>query len=575
MLGVRMSLRSLLNKLPPRPRLYVATAIYGAAGGGIAVAFHQCIQLLYGSTFETWAVESPDSFMWRTLALMVAASLVSGVLLHLCGPAAAGSGIPQLKLAFWKEFGWSSPRIMWVKFVAGSLSIGSGMSLGREGPSVQMAGTMASVIATRLGLAKAKHRMPAAAGAAAGLAAAFNTPLAAVTFVLEEIIGDLNSRFLGNVLMASMIGALVVHGVLGAEPAFQMMVTKEPGWHVYALTPWVAACATLAGLLFQHGSLKLRGWSHAQRRLPAWSLPTVGALATWAIGVLVWKKTGHLGVFGLGYTDLSDALSGKLAWELAALLLVAKLLATVLCYGLGGCGGIFSPTLFFGGMAGLVAAGLAGLVLPLQEGDLAVLAVVGMCACLGAVVRAPVTGILIVFEMTHQFSLVLPLMLGVLVSLAISRRMMHANFYEAVLEQDGHHLNRIIPPRDFETWQQLPASTIANFHPVSLTDLGVESLRSACDQHPFANFPVLEAGRVIGVLTRRDMERSLLSQERPSFEPAATADPRESIRAIQSRIIDSKVSMVVLCDEKQALLGVVTLHDLLRAQLAYGHVGED
>jgi CIC family chloride channel protein len=190
-------------------------------------------------------------------------------------------------------------------------------------------------------------------------------------------------------------------------------------------------------------------------------------------------------------------------------------------------------------------------------------------------VRAPVTGILIVFEMTHQFSLVLPLMLGVLVSLAISRRMMHANFYEAVLEQDGHHLNRIIPPRDFETWQQLPASTIANFHPVSLTDLGVESLRSACDQHPFANFPVLEAGRVIGVLTRRDMERSLLSQERPSFEPAATADPRESIRAIQSRIIDSKVSMVVLCDEKQALLGVVTLHDLLRAQLAYGHVGED
>ena len=575
MLHVPMSLRSLLAKLPSRPRLYVATAIYGVAGGGIAVAFHECIHQLYGRTIETWAVQAPDSFAWRTLALMLAAALVSGLLLHLCSPAAAGSGIPQLKLAYWKEFGWSSPRIMWVKFVAGALSIGSGISLGREGPSVQMAGTMASFIATRLGLAKAKHRMPAAAGAAAGLAAAFNTPLAAVTFVLEEIIGDLNSRFLGNVLMASVVGALVTHGLLGAEPAFQMVVTSEPGWQVYVLTPWVAACATLAGLLFQRGSLQLRGWSQKQRRLPVWSLPMVAALATWATGMLVWKTTGHLGVFGLGYNDLSDALSGRLAWELAALMLGAKLLATVLCYGLGGCGGIFSPTLFFGGMAGLVAAGLGALVLPLHEGGMAALAVVGMCACLGAVVRAPVTGILIVFEMTHQFSLVLPLMLGALVSQAISRRLMHSNFYEAVLEQDGHHLSRIIPPRDFETWQQLPASTIANFHPVSLTDLSGESLRTAFSQHPFANFPVLEDGRVIGVITRREMESALLSQEQPEFEPAVTADPRESIRAVQSRIIDSKVGMVVLCDDKQSLLGVVTLHDLLRAQLAYGHVGED
>lgn len=145
-----MSLRSLLSKLPPRPRLYVATAIYGVAGGGIAVAFHACIHVLYGRTFEAWAEHSPDTFMWRTLGLMLAASLLSGVLLHVCGPAAAGSGIPQLKMAFWKEFGWSSPWIMWVKFVAGALSIGSGMSLGREGPSVQMAGTLGSVIATRL-----------------------------------------------------------------------------------------------------------------------------------------------------------------------------------------------------------------------------------------------------------------------------------------------------------------------------------------------------------------------------------------------------------------------------------------
>lgn len=570
-----MSLRELFAKLPPRPRLYVATALYGVAGGGVAVAFHECIQLLYSHTIEAWAVNEPETLALRALGFMLAAALASGILLHVAGPSAAGSGIPQLKLAFWKEFGWCSPRIMWVKFVAGALSIGSGMSLGREGPSVQMAGTMASVIATRLGLVKSKHRMPAAAGAAAGLAAAFNTPLAAVTFVLEEIIGDLNSRFLGNVLMASVIGALVVHGILGAEPAFHMDVTNEPGWQVYVLTPWVAACATLAGLLFQKSSLGLRGWSRAQRRLPPWALPAVGALLTWALGILMWKTTGRLGVFGLGYHDLSDALTGHLGWKLAALLLAAKLLATVLCYGLGGCGGIFSPTLFFGGMAGLAAAGVASLVMPLHDADVVALAVVGMCACLGAVVRAPVTGILIVFEMTHQFSLVLPLMLGALVSQSLSRRLMSANFYEAVLEQDGHHLHHIIPPRDLGAWQQLPASAIANFHPEALSDLGGESMRAAFDSHPYANFPVIQDGRVVGVLTRHEMERALLANETPELEPAVTADPQKSIRVIQSLIIESRAGMVLLCDDKLALLGVVTLHDLLRAQLAYGNVGED
>lgn len=565
-----MSLRSLLGKVPPRPRLYLATALYGLAGGAVAVAFHSCIHFFYENTVETWAEHHPDTFMWRLLGLMLAASLFAGWLVNIRCPDAAGSGIPKVKLAFWKEFGWLPVRTVVVKFVVGVLSIGSGMSLGREGPSVQMAATLGSAVATKLGLVKAKHRMPSAAGAAAGLAAAFNTPLAAVTFVLEEIIGDLNSRFLGNVLMASVIGALLAHGFLGAEPAFTLATMEEPGWQVYLLTPWVAACATFAGMVFQRYSLKLRGWAAGPTRIPVWLMPSIAALATWAIGILVWRQTGRLGVFSLGYQDLSDALTGKLAWEIAALLLGAKLLATILCYGLGGCGGIFSPTLFFGGMAGLAAAGLAGFVVPLEGSAQMVLAVVGMCACLGGVVRAPVTGILIVFEMTHQFSLVLPLMLGALVSQAISRRLMPKNFYDAVLEQDGHHLTRIIPPRDLEGWQQLPASSIANFHPVSLADLSPETLTAAFAAHPFANFPVVEDGHVVGVVTRTDVERALLMQQPVLPEPAVTALPGESVRVIQTRIIESGAGMVVLCDERQRLIGVVTLHDLLRAQMAFG-----
>ena len=142
-------------------------------------------------------------------------------------------------------------------------------------------------------------------------------------------------------------------------------------------------------------------------------------------------------MFSLGYEDLSAPLRHGVVWQAAALLLVAKFIATVACYGLGGCGGIFSPTLFFGGMTGVVLAGLAGVPLDLQPGDHMVLAVVGMSACLSAVVRAPVTGILIVFEMTHEFALVPALMIGALASQMIARRFTRQNFYEQVLVDDG------------------------------------------------------------------------------------------------------------------------------------------
>ena len=136
-------------------------------------------------------------------------------------------------MSFWKDFGDVPFRIVWVKFIAGIVSIGGGASLGRKDPSVQLAGTLGSNLAAMTGEVKQNCRAASAAGAAAGLAAAFNTPLAATTFVLEEIIGDLNSRLLGSVLMASVLGALVVHGTLGKQPTFTLAGTAAPSWVGY------------------------------------------------------------------------------------------------------------------------------------------------------------------------------------------------------------------------------------------------------------------------------------------------------------------------------------------------------
>ncbi len=213
---------------------------------------------------------------------------------------ASGSGIPQLKLAFWKDFGVVPWRVVWVKFVAGVLSIGGGCSLGREGPSVQLAGGLASNMAGAMGEAKQGRRLAAAAGAGAGLAAAFNTPLAAVTFVLEEIIGDLNSRLLGGVLLASVIGAFVVHGLVGKQPAFSLSGVESPTWLVYVLTPLIAAVGALVGVVFQKWTLALRARRQKFKRLPAWIRPSLGGVVTWALGASLVRGHGPSRCFWLG-----------------------------------------------------------------------------------------------------------------------------------------------------------------------------------------------------------------------------------------------------------------------------------
>ncbi len=557
-----------IQKLPGQGRTILLTSTYGVAAGLIAVAFQLAVNLFFNQTIVRLSHRSHTDFLVGSFVVIIGTALIVGWLLNRFCREAAGSGIPQLKLAFWKEFGFVSWRVVWVKFVAGVLSIGGGNSLGREGPSVQLGGALASNTAGFLGEAKQKRRRAAAAGAAAGLAAAFNTPLAAITFVLEEIIEDLNSRILGSVLLASVIGAFVVHGLVGKQPAFILNRVETPTLAVYLLTPFVAGAAALVGVLFQKVTLDLRRASRRFERIPLWTQPAVGALLTWLIGSSIFLSTGHLGVFGLGYGDLSAGLNLDLGWKLAGILLLGKLIATFSCYGFGGCGGIFSPLLFLGGMCGLFMAGMSGLAIHLQPADHVVLAVVGMSACLGAVVGAPVTGILIVFEMTHQFSLVPALMIGALISQAVRRRLTKHNFYEGILVQDGHHLQHVIPPRDLQSWQQFPVSAIANFRPTVITDLSSAELRKVLQAHPFQRFPVAQNDRLVGVLTRKQAENAFASQQTPILEPAITCVPSQTIRELQSMLIESTSLMVVLVDEPNGkILGLVTLHDLLRAEV--------
>jgi CIC family chloride channel protein len=556
-------------KLPENMRMTVQTVVTAFAAALSAVAFLFMTNLIFAQSYLVFATRSKVYFTIASLVMMVGSSLIVGLLLKYFGNEAAGSGIPQVKSAFWKELGRIRLRPVLIKFIGGMLSIGGGQSLGREGPSVFIGAGVASNLAGGMGTPMRERRGPAIIGASAGLAAAFNTPMAAITFAIEEVIGDLNSRFLGRVVLASVIGAFVVYGILGRQPAFSLPDVEKVSWLHYAVVPVVAFVAAWAGRIFQSATLRLRNRLSHQQNIPVWLLPVLGGLITWSIGVTIFLTVGKVGVFGLGYQDLSNALNNVFDWRVAGLLVAAKLLATIASYSFGACGGVFAPSLFLGGMSGYFLGGLFGLWLPLTPADRIVLSAVGMSACLGAIVHAPLTSILIVFEMTHQFALMPGLMIGTIISQAVARIGRHLNFYDALLVQDGHELHKVRPPLDLQSWQNTPVMAIANPRPVILTDLHPESLNKAVDGHPYAYFPLVPGGRLEGIVSRKDILATRSAHATPAVAPAVTCFPDQTVREVGNKFIESPSNIVVVIGRESAeVVGIITLHDLIRAQAA-------
>src|SRR5271169_5737951 len=452
-----------VRKLPIDLRTYILPFIYGLFGGLAAVAFQKLVSILFSVFWEMPSQQMPSgTFTLFSLATILAASIIAGLILTFVSRDAAGSGIPQAKVAFWRDFGFMPARVVIAKFFAGSISIGGGCSLGREGPTVHIAGALASNIAGWLGVAKQGRRPALLSGAAAGLAAAFNTPLSAITFVLEEIIEDLNNRgYLAQVLIASVTATFVCHIFLGEDPAFVIPSIGHFSSILYVLVIPAAGLAALAGVAFQKGTLIWRDKIKRVKRIPFFLKPAVGAAMNWMLGISVFFTIGKIGVFGLGYGYLEKMFYGSISGPQALILLIAKLAATTAVYAWGGAGGIFSPTLFFGAAAGLLFSAVCTPIFHLSA-----LTVAGMSACLGAVVRAPITSILIVFEMAHQFAFVPLLMIGTIASQAVSRLFCAKNFYSEIIERDGIELDRHIPPRSLTTLHSRPISILANFAPV-------------------------------------------------------------------------------------------------------------
>jgi CIC family chloride channel protein len=548
----------------------VGIGLAAVAAAGAAMLFHGLTLWIEHHTLGRLEAMGSSAFVLGSLASVLVGSACASWLIARFAPSAGGGGVLPVKLAFWREFGVMRKREAAVKLVASAVTLGSGVSLGPEGPSIQIGAATLSSAAGATGVAKQARRAWCAAGAAAGLAAVFNAPLAAITFVLEEIIGDLHSRLIGLVVMAAVVGALVGHAVLGPQPAFQTPALGDMSWRPWLLVPLVALLAALGGAWFQRGAMALR--SRLQRRPKGRGSayrPMLGALGTWVIGAAVYLITGHIGIFGIGYGDITAAIAGGLTLTTAMLLFGGKIAASAAAVGTSGCGGIFAPSLFIGAMAGASIGGAAGTVLDLSRGEVAMLAMVGMAASLGAVIRTPLTCVLLMFEVTNQWVIVPALMLAALISQGVARWVNHHDLYEEILVQDGVDPNQVLPPRHYKRWREIPVGALASFHPVVAPSLGIAELRALLSASGHQRFPVAGAdGRVIGVLARHEAESVVAAGVgTPRLEPPVWIGAKDTVGSAQRRLLESGLDFLCVGDAATAQLqGVLSLHDILRGQ---------
>ena len=407
--------------------LFLALVI-GALTGSAVVAF---IVLTERMGMRLYPVGGAP---WRRVLFPVVGSLGIGYLLYRYFPNARGSGVPQTKAALYAREGRITLRTVLGKFFCTSATLASGIPLGREGPSVQVGSGIGSVLGRLLGLGSEQVKNLIPVGAAAAIAAAFNTPLAAVLFALEEIVGDLNAPVMGAVVLASATAWMVLRVLLGDHPLF-----KVPQYHlvhpaefaVYAVLGAAGGVvsAAFAGLLL---GMRARFLRFPQKTV--WFQPVAGGVMVGLIGWFVPQ------VLGVGYGFVGEALNGRMTFQLMALLVVLKLLTVTTSYASGNAGGIFGPALFIGAMLGGTVGTVAHHLFPAYTATPGAYALVGMGAAFAGIVRAPMTSVLMIFEMTQDYAVIVPLMIANLVSLFIASQLQHEPIYEALAVQDGIHL---------------------------------------------------------------------------------------------------------------------------------------
>jgi CIC family chloride channel protein len=505
-----------------------------------------------------------DSAAWRRVLVPVTGSLAMGFLLYRYFPNARGSGVPQTKAALFARDGFISLRTVLGKFFCTATTLASGIPLGREGPSVQVGAGIGSVLGRALGLSPEKVKALIPVGAAAAIAAAFNTPMAAVVFALEEVMGDMNAPILGSVVLASATSWAMMRLLLGNNPLFQVPQYEL----VHPLELGIYALLGIAGgflsVAFTNMLLRMRGFFLRLPRKTQWWHPVVGGVTVGLMGLFVPQ------VLGVGYTYVGSALNGSMALRLLLLLVALKLIGVTVSYASGNAGGIFGPALFLGAMLGGAIGTVAHNLLPGYTATPGAYALVGMGAVFAGIVRAPMTSVLMIFEMTRDYAVIVPLMIANLTSLFISRRFQKQPIYEALAHQDGIHLPT--PGTIYQKSRRTVAQVMQRFPEILAAQMCVQDAVEETRSSPFRIWPVADKEYFLGMLSRETLEFALIDgrMEQPLKNivdtlhvPHLHMDHALHLALERMSTYHLDVLPVIHRADIHNLLGVVTLRDVL------------
>lgn len=506
----------------------------------------------------------------RTLLVPAGVGLIVAFLVARFFPRARGSGVNQTKAAVYVFDGYVPFNTVIGKFLTCSLAIGSGQSLGPEDPSLQMGAGMASALGRRLGLSREKLRLLAPLGAAGGLAAAFNAPISAVLFVIEEVIGTWSASALGAIVLAAVSSAVVMRWFLGNEPLFRV-----PAYSLAHPSELISyAVLGVAGGVCSLMFLKLLVYLRPKvKALPSWTQYVQPAAAGLLIGIMaIWVPQ----VLGAGYPFVDQVLHDQFTWQLLLILGLAKIFSTTVSFVSGTPGGMFAPTLFIGAMIGGAVGGLEHHFFPHLAGTVGPFALVGMGTFFAAFLRVPITSVFMIVEASGNYSIVLPVMISNAIAYLISRKYQHVPLFDLLSSQDGMDLPSMEEQREQLTLRVEDAMRPCKDEPLHSTDTLATALKaaeSASEDVLLVSFPSGRwAGLSVEEIRRYAAENppeTALRQVLPSFR-LPLLHPDHTLETALRRLHGRPLLPVVSRANLQRLEGVVSLALILETYRVSG-----
>ena len=544
-------------------RFFLLLAIFIGVFSGLAVVCFRItidflrIELLGSSVTPTFP---------RVLLAPALTAIVVALLVRFVFPRVRGSGVNQTKAALYIYDGYIPFRTAIGKFICSALAIGSGQSLGPEDPSLQMGASIASALGRRLELTRERLRLIAPVGAAAGLAAAFNSPISAILFVIEEVIGRWTAGFLGAVVLSAVSSVVVSRYFLGSEPLFRI-----PAVQFIAPTELLAYAAlgivgAVASVVFAKAIQFLRP---RMKSLPAWTQFLQPALAGLIIGAI--GLAGRPEIMGAGYEFMDQAMHDQFPWKILAILAGLKILTTVLSFVSGTPGGMFAPTLFIGAMLGGAVGAVARMFIPHLTGSIGTYALVGMGVLFAGFLRAPMTSVFMVLEVSGNYSIILPVILANTLSYLISRNLQPVPIFDLLSQQDGLGLPSMEEQREERVLRVEDAMRSVDIPVIDSQIPAGEALRVAeeqgaaeilVDDPPFG-WSSLTVGALRDAVEQSPSEPTVASLLSEPHMPAI--HPDHSLDFVLRHISQWSFLPVTHRADSRRIVGLITMNDVMKA----------